>query len=247
MYEEKYMPRGQRRQLSHPSQVEMQETRRTILRTATRLFMEYGYRAVSTRQIADICGLTQPALYHYFSDKQDLYVAVMREELAETKAALERIARRNESVQEQLKHVVRYLMSTVQHDLGMMFHDINNELSTEAQRLLTEEHRASMIAPIASIFQVGIQQGRLRTPQQGGLDATSATYLFLSMLSKFIMKPQRPVMKDGSETYSVVESKSGNGGNRGDSADIVVNVLLYGLALPEHNEHERHNNGISTE
>ena len=230
------MPRGQRRQLSHPSQVEMQETRRTILRTAARLFMEHGYRAVSTRQIADICGLTQPALYHYFSDKQDLYVAVMREELAETRAALERIARRNESVQERLKRVVRYLLSTVQHDLGMMFHDINNELSPEAQRLLTEEHRASMIAPIASIFQAGIQQGVLRTPQQGGLDATGATYLFLSMLSKFIMKPQRAVINDSAETYSVVES---NGGYSGDSADIVVNVLLYGLALPEQGESER--------
>ncbi|HCI82267.1 MAG TPA: TetR/AcrR family transcriptional regulator [Ktedonobacter sp.] len=238
------MPRGQRRQLSHSSQVEMQETRRTILRTAARLFMEHGYRAVSTRQIADICGLTQPALYHYFSDKQDLYVAVMREELAETKAALERIARRNESIQERLKRVVRYLLSTVQHDLGMMFHDINNELSTEAQRLLTEEHRASMIAPIASIFQAGIQQGVLRTPQQGGLDATGATYLFLSMLSKFIMKPQRPAINDSYETYSVVE---GNGGNSGDSADIVVNVLLYGLALPEQSENERRENKTCSE
>jgi AcrR family transcriptional regulator len=232
MYEEKYMPRGQRRQLSQSSQVEMemQETRRTILRTATQLFMEHGYRAVSTRQIADICGLTQPALYHYFSDKQDLYVAVMREELAGTKVALERIVRRNESVQERLKRVVRYLLSTVQHDLGMMFHDINNELSSEAQRLLTEEHRASMIAPIASIFQAGIQQGVLRTPQQGGLDATGATYLFLSMLSKFIMKPQRPAMNEGSEAYSVMG---------GDGADMVVNVLLYGLALPEKSEEER--------
>lgn len=230
------MQRGQRRQVSQPSQKEMQETRRTILRTAARLFMEHGYRAVSTRQIADICGLTQPALYHYFSDKQDLYVAVMREELAETKAALERIARRNESVQERLKRVVRYLLSTVQRDLGMMFHDINNELSVEAQQLLTVEHRASMIAPIASIFQEGIQQGVLRTPQQGGLDATSATYLFLSMLSRFLMKPQRHVLDDHSETSSLKES---------DSADVVVNVLLYGLALPEGRERERLENNKS--
>ena len=240
------MPRGQRRQLSHPSQVEMQETRRTILRTAAQLFMEHGYRAVSTRQIADICGLTQPALYHYFADKQDLYVEVMREELAGTKAALERIARRNESVQERLKRVVRYLLSTVQHDLGMMFHDINNELSPEAQHLLTEEHRASMIAPIASIFQMGIQQSVLRTPQQGGLDAINATYLFLSMLSKLIMKPQHHVMNEGSETYSVMDGNGGNSGNSGDGADMVVNVLLYGLALPEKSERERQEKNVCT-
>ena len=224
------MPRGQRRQLSQPSQVEMQETRRTILRIAARLFMEHGYRAVSTRQIADICGLTQPALYHYFTDKQDLYVEVMREELSETRAALERIARRNEPVQERLRRVVRYLLSTVQRDLDMMFHDINNELSPEAQHLLTEEHRASMIAPIAAIFQSGIEQGILRTPQQGGLDATSATYLFLSMLSKFFMKPQRRAMNDDTEAYTAID---------GDNVDVVVHVLLYGLALPEGHEQDR--------
>ena len=187
--------------------------------------MEHGYRGVSTRQIAESCGLTQPALYHYFSDKQDLYVAVMQEELAGTHAALERIARRNESVEERLKRVARYLLSTVQHDLSMMFHDINNELSVEAQRKLMAEHHSAMIVPIMSIFEQGIQQGSLRTPRQGGLDAVSSTHVFLSMLSKFLLRPQKPVSSEDDETC-----------REGDTAsiDAVVHILLYGLALPTH-------------
>ncbi|HEM1877482.1 TPA: helix-turn-helix transcriptional regulator, partial [Listeria monocytogenes] len=38
-------------------------TRRKILNTARDLFMEKGYRAVSTREIAKIANITQPALY----------------------------------------------------------------------------------------------------------------------------------------------------------------------------------------
>jgi AcrR family transcriptional regulator len=43
------------------------ETRCLILQAAHRPFMEQGYRAVSTRQIAAACGITQPALYRHFA------------------------------------------------------------------------------------------------------------------------------------------------------------------------------------
>src|SRR5579883_1434541 len=114
------------KQRKQHAQEEAEETRRTILRVAQQLFMEYGYRAISTRQIADACGLTQPALYHHFTDKQQLYTAMASEELAKIGAALERIARRGENAEERLVQVARYLLSTTHHDLGQMLHDIRN-------------------------------------------------------------------------------------------------------------------------
>jgi len=45
------------------------ETRKVVLQAARRLFLEFGFHAVSTRQIAEACGLTQPALYHHFANK----------------------------------------------------------------------------------------------------------------------------------------------------------------------------------
>src|SRR5579884_1347641 len=111
------------------SREDAEETLRTILRTAQQLFMEYGYRAVTTRQIASACGLTQPALYHYFRDKQELYLAMMHEEVAKMRAALERMARRGESVAERLQRIVVYLLNSGQHDLDIMLHDIRHELS----------------------------------------------------------------------------------------------------------------------
>ena len=67
--------------------------RSEILAAARSLFMSRGYRAVSTRDIADAVGLTQPALYHHFGGKEALYVAVMEDELATISARLDRAAR----------------------------------------------------------------------------------------------------------------------------------------------------------
>lgn len=213
------MPRGQHKPLLHE-----EETRTTILRTAQQLFMEHGFRAVSTRQIAEGCGLTQPALYHHFSDKQDLYVAVMKESLSETQAALERIVRRNESVQERLKRVVRYLLSHAQHDHTLMMHDIQQELPAASRIVLNEAFQGGIIAPIRSLFEEGIQQGVLCNQRQSGISATTATHLFMSMLSQFLsqeMQHSSPVKRDMPEKERAEE--------------VIIQLMFHGIATAHQN------------
>jgi AcrR family transcriptional regulator len=199
---------------------EAEETRRTILRVAQALFMEFGYRAVTTRQIADACGLTQPALYHYFQDKQALYVAMVQEELAKTKAALERIVHRSEAVQERLRRVAMYLVASTQHDINPMLHDIRHELSPEVQSVLDVSFHVSMISPIASIFEDGLRAGQLLDRQHGGADAVTASYLFLSLISNVLARRE-------SSDRQVNESELVN---------LIVHVLLYGLTDYEEQE-----------
>ncbi len=204
------MPRSQHRPVLHE-----EETRNTILRTAQQLFMEHGYRAVSTRQIADGCGLTQPALYHHFADKQDLYVAVMKESLSETQAILERILRRNESVQERMKRIARYLLSNTERDHTMMMHDIQQELSVTSRAVLNEAFQAGIITPIRSLIEEGIRQGVLLDQQKSGIDATTATYLFMSMLSQFLHHSDS-IQRDA---------------QKGECAeDVIVQFLFHGMA-----------------
>ena len=210
------MPRSQHRPVIHE-----EETRNTILRTAQQLFMEHGYRAVSTRQIADGCGLTQPALYHHFSDKQDLYVAVMQESLAETQAALERILRRNESVQERLKRIARYLLSNTERNHAMMMHDIQQELSVTSRTVLNKAFQAGIITPIRSLLEEGIQQGVLLDAQKSGIDPTTATYLFMSMLSQFLQH------SDGIKR-DVLEKER--------AEEVIVQLLFHGIATA-HSDH----------
>ena len=48
-----------------------------ILKEATRLFSEYGFDKVTTKQLADACGITEPALYRHYSSKETIYDAVL--------------------------------------------------------------------------------------------------------------------------------------------------------------------------
>jgi AcrR family transcriptional regulator len=158
--------------------------------------------------------LTQPALYHYFQDKQALYVAMAQEELAKTKAALERIAHRSEPVQERLRRVAMYLVASTQHDVNPMLHDIRHELSPEAQSALDVSFHMSMISPIASIFEDGLRAGQLLDRQHGGADAVTAAYLLLSLISNVLARRE----------------SSASQVNESELVNLIVHVLLHGLA-----------------
>lgn len=49
-------------------------SRDKILMVATRMFAEYGFAAISIRDIAGACGISIPSIYHFFDDKDTLYV-----------------------------------------------------------------------------------------------------------------------------------------------------------------------------
>lgn len=199
-----------------PARDDAEETRRAILRAAQPLFMEHGYRAVSTRQIAEACGLTQPALYHHFNDKEQLYVAVLLDELGTMRAGLERIAGRGGDVAERLRQVVLFL-PPARRDMHQMFRDIEHELHPEASRSLHEAFQASMVAPIAAIFADGMRRGVLRDQGASGLDAAAAASLLLSILA-------RPVAPE--------DEPAGEGQRAAHRAAILVDFILHGLAAP---------------
>ena len=223
------MARGKQKRAEHE---ESEETLHTILRVAQRLFMEHGYRTVTTRQIADACGLTQPALYHYFSDKQELYVAIMHEEVAKMRAALERIARRGDSVDERLRRVVVYLLNTAQHDMDIMLHDIRHELSAEARDTLASIFQTGVVAPIATIFADGIAEGVLRDVAHDGANAVTATYLLLSMISRL---PDRSGERESGASRHWQSATGPVAGPPPATSDdqlaaMIVRILLHGLA-----------------
>jgi AcrR family transcriptional regulator len=59
------------------------ERRQVILNSAAQLFSERGYDGTSIRDIAGKAGLLPGSVYHYFPSKEELYVAVHREGIAQ--------------------------------------------------------------------------------------------------------------------------------------------------------------------
>jgi len=48
-----------------------------ILELATEAFSREGYDKVTVKQLAEGCGITEPAIYRHFKSKDDIYIAVL--------------------------------------------------------------------------------------------------------------------------------------------------------------------------
>ena len=190
------------------------ETRRLILQAAHRPFMEQGYRAVSTRQIAAACGITQPALYRHFATKQELYIAVLLELLQQTQTRVMRLVERHESVLHRLRLVARMLPATWE-DAGQMFHDIEHELDAEGRTTISAAFMRQVVQPIASLFEEGIAQGILRDAEHGGLGPIEAVFVLFRLLN---------------------DSGAPGPHSHAQNTDRMLEILLHGILQPPKTE-----------
>ncbi len=53
------------------------DTRDRVLQVAQALFAERGYRGTSLRDISARIGIKAPSLFHHFSSKDEIYLAVL--------------------------------------------------------------------------------------------------------------------------------------------------------------------------
>ncbi len=195
---------------------EREETAQLILQAARRLFMAHGYRAVSTRQVAEAVGLTQPALYHHFATKEELYVAVALGEVARLRAGIERIARREGPTRERLHGLARFLLTTVDYDFPLMYHDMGTELGEQSRETLGAAFYGGIIAPLAALFAAGQRAGELRDEAHGGLSPAGGAGLFMAFVAHFLDRP-------------LVGERTARPGGVEASAESLVGLLLEGL------------------
>lgn len=194
------------------------ETYQTIINTAQRLFMELGYRAVSTRQIAQICGVTQPAIYHHFKNKQTLYVAVMRQTLHHTEADLKAILAEFTSFQERFTQIAIYMMIHFEIDMAQMFHDISHELGTDDQQLIHQWWTEGFLMPVVKMINDGILEEEIKNPALLNTNSTELAYLILNII-KSILQPETTAKLSKKQRLTMAEEK----------ANLMVEIFINGI------------------
>lgn len=86
------------------------ENRDRIIREAMTLFAERGYHAVGVQEIVSKSEITKPTLYHYFGNKEGLFLTLLDGEFAPLVDHLEYLTRSEEDIFVKMQNILSYLL-----------------------------------------------------------------------------------------------------------------------------------------
>ncbi len=141
-----------------------------ILETAERLFLTHGYRAVSIRDIANACGVTNAALYYYFPSKEALFWEVLRQHLNRLAARLRAAqAAAPPDPQAQLTAMTQVYAEWVLNRRASIF-ALRRDMLAMKRQTLRQKHKPfydlalTISRPFEEVLQEAVQNGVLRQP-----------------------------------------------------------------------------------
>jgi AcrR family transcriptional regulator len=163
--------------------------RGAILYAATCLFAERGYHALSMREIAAAVGVTKPALYYHFKDKQELFLAILLAYLDEMATVLDHIMAEDGLARQQLCRLIEYILAQPieQRAIIRIANQETNQLNAEAQQVLNQAYYEKFVGKIEGMLRSGIERGDLKAH----LDPQVATWSLLGMLHPYFYAPPR--------------------------------------------------------
>ncbi|WP_160045338.1 TetR/AcrR family transcriptional regulator [Paenibacillus sp. USDA918EY] len=130
-----------------PKRQEHEEaTSQFILKTASDLFMEYGYEPISLQQIAEACGITKAAIYYHFENKPQLFTAAVT-------TMMERARKTSEEIMQQELPLYDRLVMLAERKLRFPHGDFETILR-KASDSLTKEQLESIRRSEESIHHV---------------------------------------------------------------------------------------------
>ncbi|MCE0765551.1 TetR/AcrR family transcriptional regulator [Pseudonocardia kujensis] len=131
-----------------------------LIRTATRLFQAKGIRAVTLQEIADEVGLTKAALYHYFSNRDDLLRHVFGDWLKRDIEKLDAVTSAPGTTRERLRLYVRHHIECITGNIelyGLSF-SAESELPDEVRAEFRKFKRESDLV-VQEIIREGMRSG----------------------------------------------------------------------------------------
>ena len=139
--------------------------RDAILDTSAKLFNERGYKAVSIRDIAQACGMTNAALYYHFKNKEDLFLAMLQRDHERNLIALQEAANGPGDLRADLQRLVaQYAAITCRRrqSFQTLRRDLRNVEDVRGHKLFAEMH-TSFMRPLEDRLAQAQADGEIQT------------------------------------------------------------------------------------
>lgn len=156
-----------------------------ILESSTELFVQQGYRGLSMREIAESVGLSKPALYHHFKDKETLFLAVLGHHL-ETFGQLVLTAQKQQGAYKQLKNFLTSFFAlpvTTRRVITLSSQEMGH-LSVENRQVFGKRYHQDFLHPLENILQDALKNKEIRS-----VDTTTVLRMFLGLVFPFVASP----------------------------------------------------------
>lgn len=138
-------------------------TREKILEVATALFLQKGYASVSVNEITELVQVTKPTLYHYFGDKENLYLCVLKDMIRSAGEYFEELLTQSLSYEERIKLMTTYFFTNYSGCcVSFLFKDVLSNLRIEQVSELRQAFETAVILPMSQIFAGGMVSGQVR-------------------------------------------------------------------------------------
>jgi len=138
------------------------EKRDAVLRMAVKMFLDEGYSRTSLNEVAARLNITKPALYNYFSGKEDILVECYRLGQQMYEKSIAAIEKADGDGLTKLRALIRAYAQVITQDFGMCLVRLDDrELSDEARTEVRSAKRRIDAAFRAEIVR-GARDGSIR-------------------------------------------------------------------------------------
>ena len=189
--------------------------KKIIFREAARLFSEKGYERTSMRAIAEAAGVSKPAIYYSFPNKDALFEDMLDAAVEQVQEVLEKIQASTMTPTEKLIEIAvsRFTMYLEFPELSKFLTDMAVwNIKKKIMLNFLKKHQG-IDAIVNDIVTEGIATGQFRS----GIDPTLATTMFLG----------------GLNMYMVIHIKTGQGEITSAKAREFVTTIIDGIGLSQ--------------
>ncbi len=137
-------------------------TRERILSEGAQLFVARGYHGVSMREVAAAVGVTKPALYHHYADKEALFLAILNGALAGL-AGVTEASKQQVGLRAQLYALIHALLiSAPQQRVGLQLAGELKHISPDRRADFEQRYRKLWMGGLSEMMNGAAERGEVR-------------------------------------------------------------------------------------
>jgi AcrR family transcriptional regulator len=194
-------------------ELEFRLRRQDIMSAARTLFIAKGLRNTTLDEIAELSAFGKGTIYNYFTNKDDLFLAIIHQLIDETSAEIRTAV--NEAAEGARAKLFAYAMATVSHfhtnnEVFLMIMREHNQLDPQMIARFIDRYQ-ERLSFVSQSLQTGMLSGNIRSS-----DPQKLAILFDGMIRTYVMAVSQGLWPSSGESPTVV-------------AELVVSVFFDGI------------------